>query len=312
MLKIGLALGGGASKGLSHIGVLKALEEEHLGIDCIAGTSMGAIIGALYAFYYDVKEIEKIARQFTNTDTFKNLGISVFKREEESRIQKIVNMIREKIIFAEGLFKSHIVNEEEVRKTLNQIIPDIDIKETRIPFCTVSLDLITGFDVVKMKGSLRKAVMSSMAIPGFFPYAEEEELLLVDGGSTSSVPVYAVKTMKPDVTIAVSLRGRLESHKKPNTGLEIHLRIDEIVTTRLIEKQVEEADVVIRPKVEDVHWADFTRLDYCIEKGYEATKEKMEEIKKEIEKKSSMLYNIKRFFRKQKKQDEEFFQKVIE
>ena len=311
MLKIGLALGGGASKGLSHIGVLKALTEDNIPIGCISGTSMGAIVGAIYSYSPDVGKLEEITRKFTTSSAFKNLGLSVFKKEEESGLQKIVQMIREKILFAEALFKSHFVEEQELTESLNQIIPDMRIEDMTIPLSTVSLDLISGLDIIKKEGSLRDAVMTSMAVPGLFPYIEEDGLLLVDGGPTTSVPVYAVQGMGADVVIAVSLRGKLEKEKKPKTGLEIHLRIDEIVVTRLIEMQTLKADVIIRPDVEDVHWADFSRLDYCIEKGYEATKRAIPEIKKVIRERLNAKNRIRRFFSKKKGKKEILFQKEI-
>ena len=311
MLKIGLALSGGASKGLSHIGVLKALTEENIPIGCISGTSMGAIVGAIYSYSPDVGKLEEITRKFTTSSAFKNLGLSVFKKEKESGLQKIVQMIREKILFAEALFKSHFVEEEELTKSINQIIPDMRIEDMTIPFSTVSLDLISGLDIIKKEGSLRGAVMTSMAVPGLFPYIEEDGLLLVDGGPTTSVPVYAAQGMGADIVIAISLRGKLEKEKKPKTGLEIHLRIDEIVVTRLIEIQTLQADVIIRPDVEDVHWADFSRLDYCIEKGYEATKRAIPEIRKVIQERLSAKNRIRMFFSRKKEKKEILFQKEI-
>lgn len=304
MLKIGLALGGGASKGLSHIGVLKLFKEENIPIDCISGTSMGAVTGAIYSSMPDVIRLEEMTRKFTSSKAFKDLGLSIFKKEEEGRLQKIVHMIREKILFAEALFKPHLVEEDEISDTLNQIIPDMMIEETKIPFSTVSLDLISGLDIIKTKGSLRDAVMTSMSIPGLFPYTKENGSILVDGGSTSGVPVYATKKMGADIVIAVSLRGKLEKSKIPGTGLEIHLRIDEIVTTRLIENQTRKADVIIRPDVHDVHWADFGRLDYCIEKGYKAAKDAVAEIRSVIKEKMSFKNRFKNFF-STKKNDEE-------
>lgn len=310
MLKIGLALGGGSSKGLSHIGVLKALEEENIPIGCISGTSMGAVIGAIYSFSPNVERLEEMTRKFTSSRAFKNLGLSVFKREEESRLQQIVSMIKEKILFAEALFKSYLVKEEDLTESLNQIIPDCMMEETMIPFSTVSLDLISGFDIIKKKGPLIDAVMTSMAVPGLFPYTEENGLLLVDGGPTSSVPVHAAKEMDADMVIAVSLRGKLEKTKKPKTGLEIHLRIDEIVVTRLLEMQTVKADVIIRPDIEDVHWADFGKIDYCIEKGYEAAKEAIPKVRKVIREKSSIRNRMKNFFSKKREHGAEIlFQK---
>ncbi len=299
MSEIGLALGGGSSKGLSHIGVLKALNEAGIGISHISGTSMGAVIGAIYAATGDISKLMDMARSITSTKAFKELGFSAFKREEEGRMQKIVHMIREKIFFAEALFKPYLVDEQEVMNALKQVIPDINIEQTTIPFASVSLDLISGMDMVRRKGSLQDAVMSSMAIPGLFPYVEVNGALLVDGGSTSAVPVYAAQFLGAETVVAVSLRGKLEKQKRPRTGLEIHLRIDEIVVTRLLEMQTEKADVIIRPDVPDVHWADFSRIDYCVEKGYEAAQAALPEIRKVLRRKASLAYRMGKFFRRE-------------
>jgi NTE family protein len=302
MITVGVALGGGSSKGLCHIGVLKALEEEGIPIGCISGTSMGAIVGAIYSVTQDVALLEKRTEQFTSSKTFKDLGLSVFKREKEGRIQKIVHMIKEKLLFAEALFKPYLVKEDEIIETLNRIIPDIQIQDTKIPFSTVSLDLLSGCDIVKMRGTLRDAVMTSMAIPGLFPYSEEDGYVLVDGGPTSSVPVHATQLMGADVIVAVTTRGDIKKTKIPKTGLEIHLRIDEIVTTRLLEDQTRKADVVVRPDVHDVHWADFSRLGYCIERGYDATMREIPKIKRAIRRKAGLGYRLRKVLTGKKKE----------
>jgi NTE family protein len=310
MSKVGLALGGGSSKGLCHIGVLKALEEANIPISYISGTSMGAIIGAVYCVEKSYKKVEEIARDFTSSGAFRNLGLSVFKKEEGGRIQQFVHSVREKMAFAEALFKSHLVESEDLEESLNKIIPHIRFEDTVIPFSAVSLDLVSGMDIIRRTGSLRKGVMSSMAIPGLFPFVEENNYMLVDGGSTSSVPVYATREMGADIVIAISTRGRLSKDKKPKTGLEIHLRIDEIVVTRIIEEQTRSADVIIRPDVQDVHWANFERLDYCIEQGYKSAKAALPLIKEKIREKSRILNRIRGLFSRRKKYKNKSYQMV--
>lgn len=301
MSKIGLALGGGSSKGLCHIGVLKALEDAGIQVSHISGTSMGAVVGAIYAARNDLSNLTEVAKSITTSKAFKDLGFSAFKREEEGKLQKIVHMVREKLLFAEALFKPYLVDEHDVMDALKQIIPDVSMEETAIPFATVSLDLISGMDIIKVKGSLRDAVMSSMAIPGLFQYSDEDGALLVDGGATSGIPVYAAQLLGAETVLAVSLRGELEKQQRPRSGLEIHLRIDEIVVTRLLQMQTEQADVIIRPDVRDVHWADFSRVDYCIEKGYEAAEAALPEIRSVLKRKSSLAHRLGRFFgRKQR------------
>jgi NTE family protein len=310
MSGIGLALGGGSSKGLSHIGVLKALQEANIQITHISGTSMGAVVGAIYAASQDLSNLTERAKRITSSKAFRDLGFSAFKREEEGKLQKIAHMIREKLLFAEALFKPYLVDEREVMDALKQIIPDMDIEDMAIPFATVSLDLISGFDIVRNKGSLRDAVMSSMAIPGLFQFSEKDGTLLVDGGATSGIPVYAAHLLGAETVMAVSLRGDLEKRKRPASGLEIHLRIDEIVVTRLLEMQTEKADIVIRPDVSDVHWADFSRIEYCILKGYEATQAVLPRIRSILRKKSSFPYRLGRLFRKSSA-EERRYQKVL-
>jgi NTE family protein len=310
MNKVGLALGGGSSKGLAHIGVLKALGEAGISVSHIAGTSMGAVVGAIYAASPDLSNLTETAKRITSSKAFTDLGFSAFKREEESKLQKIVHMIREKLLFAEALFKPYLVDEKEVMDALKQIIPDIDIEEARIPFATVSLDLISGLDIIRTKGSLRDAVMSSMAIPGLFQYSEEDGALLVDGGPTSGIPVFAVQLIGAETVIAVSLRGELEKQKRPRTGLEIHLRIDEIVVTRLLQMQTEKADVVIKPQVHDIHWADFGKIDHCIEKGYEAAKAAIPAIRKVIREKSGVGYRLRKLIGR-RAAGEKRYQKVL-
>jgi NTE family protein len=178
--KIGLALGSGAARGLAHIGVIKELEKNNIPIDCIAGSSIGAIVGGLYAYTKDIRLIEDIA----SSNNFKSLFSAFFDPS-----------------FQTGIFKG-----EKVLDLLNGYIPDnAEIKDTKIPFCAVGSDLITAKSVIITDGNLKEAIRASMSIPVLLSPIKYKDSFLIDGGTTDPVPVDAVKQLGATKVIAVNI-----------------------------------------------------------------------------------------------------------
>lgn len=187
-LKIGLVLSGGAAKGLAHIGVIKALEESGIIVDYIAGSSMGALVGAAYASGVPIDTLEKIA---VNTDW--------------KTIAKL---------FVPGLSPSGLVDGKRVKEFLASIYGDTRIEDCPIPFAATAADIFTGKLYTINRGSLLEAVRASISIPVVFTPVKYQDILLVDGGLVDPVPIDVVKEMGADYIIAVHvLHGRLPAEK---------------------------------------------------------------------------------------------------
>lgn len=179
-IKIGLALGSGAVRGLTHIGVLKAIEERGIKISYISGTSIGALVGGAYACGYSVNEIEKIALQ---TDW------------------KLMAKL-----FSPKLPLSSIINTSYLTEFLNTLFENKSFENLKIPFSAVATDIQTGKMIVLETGDLLTAVRASISMPIFFSPVTYGKYKLVDGGLINPTPVDIVKKMKVDKVIAVNLR----------------------------------------------------------------------------------------------------------
>lgn len=295
-MKIGLALGGGSAKGLAHIGVLQVLQGENIPINFISGTSIGAVVGAMYSLSPDASLLKVKAEEVLSSDTFKNIGFNLFENRDYNLLRRITTFIKEKYTYGKALFRPFIVDREKIEKLLKEILNGKRFEDTKIRFSVAAIDIATGKDVVINEGPLLPAVYASIAIPGLFPYLENEGCILVDGGATQNVPVRVLKEMGADLIITSNLTSPPEICSVFKTGLDVNFRVDEIVKYRLIKEELDEADVVISPNVKDIHWADYRKLDFCIQKGREAATRALPEIRRKM--KRTVFYRLRKIFRR--------------
>lgn len=282
--KIGLALGGGGVRGLSHIGVLNILEQEGIDIDLIVGTSAGSLIGGAYAGGQSPREIQTKIDKYLKSPEFdksslKAIGLS-FSAAPKSSLQKAQSFLMNRYYLARAFFRPSVLPADDFKSLIDYLLPDIDIRDARIPFHAVATDLITGKEVVISKGSLREAVLASASVPGAVEPVRRGDKLLADGGITSSVPVRAARELGADIVIAVMVGRALPvaTQKDVDTATEIIYRAGEITSNRLEEAELAGADIVIRPEVGDLHWADFVRSGDLVKKGENACRESLENI----------------------------------
>ncbi|HOF05667.1 MAG TPA: patatin-like phospholipase family protein [Syntrophales bacterium] len=280
--RVGLALGGGGIRGLSHIGVLKVLEQEGIDIDLIVGTSAGALIGGAYAGGQSPREIQTRLEAYLRSPEFdatalKSIGLAV-SPEQQGRLRKAESLFMKRYYMIRSFFRPSLLPAGEFHSLINFFLPEMDIRQTRIPFRAVTTDLITGRQVVLSEGNLRTAVLASCAVPGAVEPVPSGERLLADGGITSLVPVHATREAGADIVIAVTVDRDLTSTGNMETAQEIFYRAGEITASRLGAVELEDADVIIRPEVGDLHWMDFRRSGDLIRVGEEATRRALEEI----------------------------------
>ncbi len=269
--KIGVALGGGAARGFAHLGVLKIFEKYNITPALIAGTSMGAIVGAAFASgkYDSVHSLIYKFKEIIDSDEFEKLGLNVVeKKKDKSFIDKLKNTYVKFNFYRKMLNNTNIFDNKQFEKLLKQIIPDINIEDTKIPFKTVTLNIKTGKKVVLEKGSLIKAVMASCAIPGIFKPVSYKKMLLIDGGWAEKVPASVIRKSGIPFVIAVdvSQKTTIPSIKNHN-GLEILFSSDEITSDILTELQLLAADIVIHPEFKKADWYDVSRIDEFIKLG---------------------------------------------
>jgi NTE family protein len=284
--KVGLALGGGGVRGFSHIGVLNVLEEEGIEIDLIVGTSAGALIGGAYASGQSPREIKaKIDAYLRSPEfeasTLKSIGLT-FSPENKSVFKKARTFVMNRFWFVKAFFKPSILPSNDFESLINYFLPEMDIRETKIPFRAVSTDLITGKKIIFSEGPLRQAVLASCSVPGALAPVRHGDWLLADGGITSLVPVHATREAGADVVIAVMVDRDLSTSVSIETAKDVLYRAGEITTDALEASELKDADVIIRPQVGDLHWMDFSRASDLIKIGEQATRESLEKINASI------------------------------
>lgn len=286
--KVGLALGGGGVRGISHIGVLHILEQEGVKINLIVGTSAGSLIGGAYASGQSPREIQTkidtylISPEFDDS-SLKSIGIS-FSPAPKTSLQKAQFYLMNRYYLMRAFFRPSLLPAEDFKSLINYLLPDIDIKDTKIPFHAVATDLIAGKEVIISKGSLREAVLASSSVPGAIEPVRQGDKLLADGAIISSVPVRAARELGADIVIAVMVGRDLPqaANEDVDTATEILYRAGEITSNRLEELELSGADIIIRPQVGDLHWADFTRSKDLVKNGENACRELMKSINKAL------------------------------
>jgi len=283
-LKVGLALGGGGARGLAHIGVLKVLEKEIIPIDLITGTSMGAIIGGVYALKKDISAIEKIAEKYSKISEF-NIDLSFGEKEKKEKpffLKKMSDFLKRGYILNLELRRKYINDGEGVKKIIKDLVGDKAFTDTKIPFAAIAADLVKGEKVIIRKGKLFDALLASASIPGMFPPVILDKKILVDGGIVDVVPIEAAQSLGANFVIGVNVGQTIRKRVEFNNAVEIFFRSDSITSAELRKLQLSFADVVITPKVGRFHWSDFSKPEQCIREGEIAAQNVISEIKEKL------------------------------
>ena len=261
--KIGLALGSGGSKGLAHIGVIKALEENNIPIDFIAGSSIGAMVGGFYASGLSAKEIEKIALS--------------------------VNWRRVFSVLFEPHLKQGLIGGEKLKTFIEDYINGKKFEDCKIPFVAVAIDLKTGEAVVLNKGEMAQAIKASISIPLIFKPAEVDGRMLADGGLSVPVPVEIARSMGADIVIAVNLDKHYCDEKLKPGWYNIANDSLNILLHHLALSNVANADIVINIDVGKNYWYQFVNSQDKILAGEKAVKEILTQLKELIYQKEKAL-----------------------
>ena len=296
--KIGLVLGGGGARGLGHIGVLKALKIHSIPIHMLAGTSIGAVIGAMYAATLDPHWIENKFKEFIDSEAYKRIGLHRLvptSQPNSSIFQTAATYMKNQIIINLANDRLGILKQERLSEIIEFLLPVKTFEELKIPFSCLAVDLNSGEDVVFNSGNLIEAIVASSAIPGYIPPIEKDGMLLTDGAVSCPVPVKTVRKMGADFRISVDVGlNHFEPLENPNL-LQVLGRAEQITSTRLGEVKSEKADITIRPDTMNVFWAEFDKIDQLIKLGAEETEKQFWQIKDNLKKKKSIHHKVIQF-----------------
>ncbi len=296
-LKIGLALGSGGARGLAHAGVLEALEEAGIRADLVAGTSMGAIVGGLYAQNPDPTQLWKRLEAYVGNEDFAAYWAPFVPRDDneardpQARLAGVFDFMQRKLIAVKTVTMSYMQSEEKLRDPLAKLFGPISFSDLQIPLATVALDLMAGESVIYTHGPVVDGIYASSAIPSVFPPVNQDGRVIVDGGGPYRVPIEACRDLGADFIIAVDIPAFEETDF--STGLDMILRSNTIARQRLNRLICAQADFVIRPNVTEFHWADFAAGEACRARGYTSAKEAMPELKKMLRWRKSLPYRAK-------------------
>lgn len=274
---LALVLGGGGARGLAHIGVVRALIQEGVVPDLIVGTSMGAVVGGMYAQTRDIDLVEAKISDFVGRFGTRGKWLSFMEKlesgDKEDLFHDVTNYIKKHYMKIKAITAISLEDKELLYEPLKEFFSDDRIENCRIPFAAVAVDLWSGRQVVLDRGPVIDAVYSSAAVQGVFPPMEYRNMFLSDGGPVAVVPVDAARGLGARFVIAVDVSMRIKREESFATGLQVILRSDLISQERLREMDLAKADLVIAPGVQGVHWVNFGRIKFCVKRGEIAARE---------------------------------------
>ena len=251
--KIALVLGAGASRGFAHIGVLKVLEENHVPINMVFGTSAGSLVGSLFAYGYSPYDLQKMAISIKKSDLV-DLAIP------------------------DGGF----IKGRKLQNFVDHAVRNTPMQKLRIPFYAVATDIDTGKEVIFGRGDTGMAVRASCSIPGVFQPVSIGGQLYVDGGVTSPLPVEEARRYGADLVIAVNISSDMDTGQ-PDGITGILFKTVGIMYSEIGKDSASQADILIRPKVGNIGSSDFSKRDVAIMEGEKAAWKAMPEIRQKLE-----------------------------
>ena len=277
--KVGVVLSGGGAKGMAHIKALQVIEEAGIPIDYIAGTSMGAIVGGLYAIGYTPEQLDSMVRKqdwtFLLSDRIKRSAMSLTDRE---RSEKFIVSIPFTKSPKDAASSGGIIKGQNLANLFSDLTmgyhDSINFDKLPIPFACVAANVVNGEQIIFHNGILSTAMRASMAIPGVFTPVRQDSMVLVDGGIVNNYPADVVKAMGADVIIGVDVQNALKKADKLNSAPDILGQIVDITCQSNHEKNVDLTDTYIRVNVDGYSSASFTpaAIDTLMRRGEEAAK----------------------------------------
>jgi NTE family protein len=295
-LKVGLVLSGGGAKGLAHIGALKVIEEAGIRIDYIGGSSMGAIIGGLYASGYTAHQLDSIFHE-TNfniliQDNIPRSAKSFYEKEDSEKYALSLPFDDFKIGLPSGLSRGQNIYNLMSQLTMHLGNVD-DFSELPIPFFCVAADIETGEEVILDEGSFAQAVSASGAIPSIFSPVKLDGRLLTDGGVANNYPVEELRKRGAEVIIGVDVQDSLVDREDLRSVFDILTQISNFRTISDMKEKIPKTDIYINPDISPFSVLSFEKGEAIIDSGRVATLKRKDELKKLAERQTGNREKVK-------------------
>lgn len=278
--RVALVLGGGGARGLAHIGVLKVLERARIPVDCVVGTSMGALVGGIYASGRTAQQVDEAVRAIVWGEVLDDRPARPQrayhdKQDDDLGLMGLGLGLSDggQLLLPKGAIGTHKVD-LLIRKLVNNAAPD-RFDDLPLPFRAVAADLENGDMVVLSRGDLAAAMRASMAVPGVFPPVERDTRVLVDGGVARNLPVDVARGVCGDVVIAVDVGSPLLTRRQTTDALSISDQTVRVMMQRNVDesvKQLGKRDILIRPELGTMSATAFADTTQAIAAGEEAAK----------------------------------------
>ncbi len=284
--KVGLALGAGGARGLTHLGVIRALCRHDIPVDMIAGSSIGAVVGAMYSATLDIDWVEQRFRKMLPSEQFAESGInSVQARmpgDEPGFLEWATRYVRHKLVLNFSDRRPGVVKTERLARLIDFLLPVKTFAELRLPFACVAVDLQTGNDVVIDAGNLVEAVTASASIPGYLPPMQMDQGLLSDGGVGQPVPGEAARQLGAEFIIAVDVSMQRFAPLAEQNIVTILGRASEVTAVRLSRALAHSWDVWLHPDTLDAHWTRFDLIDSLMAEGELVVEQQIDNIRRNL------------------------------
>lgn len=282
--KVGLVLSGGGAKGVAHIGVLKVLEEAGIPIDYIAGTSMGSIVGGLYAIGYDAQRLDSLVRiqnwPFLLSNRVYRYDLPFSEKEKDEKYLLSIPMLGSRLIQMPAGF----ISGQNIYNLFSELTigyhDSLSFSTLPVPFACVAANLVNGQEVILNSGNLPLSMRASMAIPGVFSPVVMDTMMLVDGGIANNYPVDVMQQMGADIIIGVDVSAGLRSMDELNSVLDIVDQLTNFMGMAKYEENVKLTNLYIKPDIEPYSAASFdpAAIDTLILRGERAARAQWDEI----------------------------------
>ncbi|NOZ55857.1 MAG: hypothetical protein GXO73_03580 [Calditrichaeota bacterium] len=279
-VKIALALGGGGARGLAHVGVLRVLAREGFRFDLITGTSMGSVVGAMYAQQGDPDEVEERFRRLLDSDLYHEIDFEKInlKRHEDDFFGHISTSLKERIAINLALSRISLLDADYLERGLQILLEPGRIEDLEVTYAAVAVDLNSGEEAVIARGDIMRAVLASSSVPGFFPPCEYEGRYLVDGAVRATLPVRAARYLGADIVVTVDVSRDLGSEPDLDNIVDILARCHDILADAYRGYLQQEADLLIRPNVGSVHWTKLDLMDELVAEGEKAAEQALPQL----------------------------------
>ena len=282
-IKVGVVLSGGGAKGLAHIGALKVIEDAGIRIDYIGGTSMGAIVGGLYASGYNAKQLDSIFRtidfETLIQDEVPRSAKTFFEKDDAERYALTLPFDDFKVAIPSGISKGQNVYNLLSRLLIH--VKDVnDFSELPIPFFCVATNIETGEEIILNRGYLPRAVSASAALPTLFSPVTINDTIYIDGGVVNNYPVDEVRAMGADIMIGVDVQHDLWNRDKLKSAVDVMLQINNYRTMNAMVEKKKRTDIYIHPQIDEFSVVSFADERQIVKAGETASTELLPALQK--------------------------------